>query len=296
MSRLESQPVYAAVIGDPVSQSISPKLFSEFFELARPKNLRQIHYHRYAVSPSELESFISVHQKNQIYLGFNVTIPHKEEIAKYMDSLSPEARAVRACNVVSINTRGAKGWNTDVFGIQQTLKLQSFRLSGKSAVIIGAGGAARAVAYALIRGGVKKLLLTNRTASRLRSFAKDVRNMAGLCKKSTQVLSVPRLQNQDLSTYHLYVHTTPAGMNQIPYHLQLPKRINPNALAFDLIYKPKRTKFLKESAERGVKHQVGGLDMLIWQAIRTYEIWFKKMNNADQVFQKIKLQLESRGR
>jgi shikimate dehydrogenase len=257
------------VIGHPVSHSRSPAIFS--FLSAR-RGLAGFRYFAKDILPEQLGSFLSEQRSRPEFLGLNVTIPHKEAIFACVDELSDEAQALRAVNVVHCDSGVLRGHNTDVFGVIRTLKEQHGRIEGKAVWIWGAGGAARAVAYAVGKLGALEVFVLNRSIERAE---KMTREMAAIFPQTRfhAVAEIPRNK-----TFSLVVNSTPMGMQGYPqdesfFSSLRQASFEKNALAFDLIYQPEETVFLKLATDLGLR-TVGGMDMLIYQALATWEIWF----------------------
>jgi shikimate dehydrogenase len=249
------------VIGYPVSHSLSPEIFA--FLASRLK--RPLVYRRLPVMPEELPTFVKIAQLSQLFHGWNVTIPHKTELATYCDRLSPAAEAMGAVNVIAFRDGVLQGHNTDVIGIRETLAERKFKAKGCSSVVYGAGGAAIAAGFALGEAGAARVVIQNRTEANARQ----------VCARLSRIFRKTRFEatSNAQGDFDLYVNATPLGMEGFPPNALLPTRPKKGALAFDLIYKPARTSFLATAEDRGLK-TLGGLDMLIWQAIGTWEIWF----------------------
>ena len=266
MKRIPTKVPIACVIGYPVKHSISPAIF-EFLS----KRLKTpLVYRRLEVAPGQLQSWLHHARDSELFLGWNVTIPHKETVLKGLESVSKAAQAIGACNVVQFNGRATLGHNTDVQGIIETLRECSFQVKDSSACLIGAGGAARAAAFALAQGGCKKIWIKNRSQARARKLVKEFSKT--FKKTHFEVISSWPSEKTDL-----VIQTTPVGMTGIGGVLELPasvKGFTPHTLAFDVIYRPQLTPFLKSAKRLGLS-TVGGLDMLVWQAIATWQIWFK---------------------
>ena len=275
--------LYAGVMGFPVSHSWSPSIFSLLARiLDDPLDYRTIE-----VDPVNWEESVSVLQNIKIFHGWNVTLPFKEKFLNRVDVLSSEARAVGAVNVVKVSEGGKLwGYNTDVFGVQRTLEEQKFRAQGKCAVIFGAGGASLAVAYALGSSGASDVWIVNRTIARARSQAKRLRTLF----PKTVFHACEQLPRTRTISPQLYVNATPLGMVGFPRESLLPKSVVADALVFDLVYHPEKTPFLASAEKLGVA-SVGGLDMLLWQALASWEIWVGKVPQLHKVKNELKQQL-----
>jgi shikimate dehydrogenase len=171
------------------------------------------------------------------------------------------------------------GYNTDAYGFREALKKEGrFNARGKSILILGAGGAARACVYALIKEGAAKIIVANRTVSKARKLIKDFSKIASGAKKKLSSLPLKRENlKRVLPAIDLIVNSTSLGLkasDPLPINVKLlPKK--KKTLIFDLIYNPPRTKLLREASKRGCR-TMNGLSMLLYQGARAFEIWTKK--------------------
>lgn len=262
------------VIGYPIQHSLSPRIHNRAFRklgiLAR--------YEAISVRPRDLGSFIRKFRKN--FTGANVTIPHKEKILRYLDALSPEARAIGAVN--TIVNRGGKliGYNTDVFGAMEALgKIKSATQKSKvkflkeeKVIVLGAGGAARAVIYGLKKAGAKVIIL-NRTLSRAKKLAREFH-----C--STVIASMAK---QSIQEADIIINATSVGMWPKVSQTPLPEFFaywrlafdRPRSIAMDIVYRPRMTKFLRDAQKAGCKI-ITGDKMFLAQAAKSFELWTGK--------------------
>lgn len=268
----------AAVIGHPVSHSLSPKIFGILSDVESLPVL----YKKLDIAPKDLNAFVSATAKLDLFTGWNVTVPHKEKILAHVDELSEEVKAIGAANVVHFKSQTATAFNTDVYGIKQTLHEQDVRLQGSSALLYGAGGAAKAVAFALGREKVAQVWVVNRTRSRAEALCRKFGKLFPKTKFRTATVN----QCKDLRVT-LLVNATSVGLPGNAAAFEFPHAIDAETLAFDLIYGPKLTSFLTQAGKRGAR-TVNGLDMLIWQAIATWEIWFGKVEDRDGLKHKLR--------
>ncbi len=254
--------IKAAVIGDPIAHSLSPKIHNFFLkELGIEGDYQAI-----CVKKDELQQAVK-DLINQGFAGFNVTIPHKEKIFEMCDELDETAKLTGAVNTVVI-TKEKKllGLNSDVSGFLKNLQncQPDFELKNKTCFVVGAGGAARAVVFGLIKSGVKKIYLTNRTPKNL--FEAEFLSKENFEKK--------------LSECDLLVNSTSLGMSgQEPLILDL-SRLNQSAIVYDIVYKPLETELLKLAKVRGNKI-VTGIGMLVEQALVGFEAWFGQKPKSD---------------
>jgi len=270
---------FAVVIGDPVSQSLSPKIFGFLSEKLKKK----MEYKTCKVSKKELSQKFKKIKNHPDFIGCNITIPHKENIKKNLNQLSKEVKTLGAVNVVSFKRKKTIGHNTDIIGIRQTIKEQKIQIRGNNIVVFGAGGAAKAVAYVLGEKKAKQVWIVNRT----RKNGKNLCNIFNKFFKKTKFISCNDISEISKVKVLLYVNTTPLGMKGFPKKSLLPANVTHGAWTFDLIYKPENTPFLKDAKRKKLK-SIGGMDMFVWQAIGTWEIWFGNLKGKTQIKKQLK--------
>lgn len=262
----------AAVIGDPISHSLSPTIHNFLIS----KHQIDGDYKAILVKKNELKSFVNSAIENGLS-GFNVTIPHKEEIFRICDHKSKTATLTGAVNTVVITPdKKVFGHNSDAEGFANHLKNSApdFDLKNKTAFVIGAGGAARAIVYALIKGDTKKIYITNRNKIRAADLIKNFADFAAKKKCEIQFLDKESFEEK-LSKCDLLVNSSSLGMTgQEALTLDL-KNLNRDAIVFDIVYKPLMTDLLKTAEAQGNKI-VTGLGMLVFQALIGFELWFKQ--------------------
>ena len=272
----------AAIIGSPVSHSLSPAIF-EFISLDQGIN---IDYSAIEVQPENAGPFLKNLATSDEYVGMNVTLPLKEIMLTHMDDLSPAARIMGALNVVQIYKQKTTGHNTDVTGIEKTLNRLKFSVEGKDCLLWGAGGSAKAVAFVLGKLKARHVYVFNRGARGLelaKTFSKHFPET-----KYQSLSSLDEIKDKPIS---LMVNSTSLGMQGQESGLEYfsPLRgltFTPEAVAFDLIYVPEATDFLKVSASQGLK-TVGGIGMLIDQALATWEIWMAPLKEEEKLHQRL---------
>ncbi len=272
----------AEILGYPVSHSLSPTIYSF---LASQKGLSDFEYGLREIRPEVLEETLQLERIKKDLLGFNVTIPHKEGILKYLDSLSTESNLIGAVNVVHKVGENLLGYNTDVRGIEATLLRNEVDVQGSSVFIFGAGGGARAVGYVMGQKKAKSVYLFNQDTERAVRLAAQYQEAF----PETHFYGVHSVSETVLrDEVNLIVNATPLGMqgkevskNGLPaeeffFTLMSQLKFSNRAAAFDLIYNPENTKFLKVSKDLGLR-TMGGLEMLVEQALETWKIWFKDL-------------------
>lgn len=250
--------IFAAVIGDPVEHSLSPELFKYFSDaLGRP-----LVYRKWQVKPAALQSALEK-TDNEPWAGWNVTLPHKIEIKKYLNHLDHSAIKAGAVNVVRFDGKERIGYNTDAEGFLAPLKSRGFTIKGKRALVLGAGGAARAVCCALQAQKVGEIIILNRTISRAQELAEAYDGRWGGLDSA-----VREVEGADL-----VVNATSMGLTEASSPVDRGARFKKGSLAYDLVYRPAHTPFLAAAAGGGAE-TLGGMPMLAAQAAATWKIWF----------------------
>lgn len=249
----------AGVMGWPVEHSLSPKLHNYW--------LKQLgvdgEYLHLSIKPNDLaKTFRSL--PSQDFVGWNITVPHKEAALQLVHEVDEAAYAIGAVNTVTVKPDGRlRGSNTDAYGFIQNLKatLGDLTFYKPCAMVIGAGGAARAVIYALKKEGFSRILVTNRTLERINTVT-----------SSCDVVEWGK-KERALEKVTLLINTTSLGMEGQP-PLDMPLSfLQPDAAVCDIVYKPLITPLLAEAKQQGNKI-ITGIGMLIHQAVPGFEAWF----------------------
>ena len=252
------------IIGDPIDHSLSPAIHNAAFTTLG----LNCSYIAFRVQEGQLKN--SMDSLRAINIGgFNVTMPHKVTVLNYVDRSDKIAEMVGAANTV--NNEGGKlhAYNTDVVGFIEPLCQRKIDLNGFEALILGAGGAARAVAVALSQEkGVSKINIFNRDIDRSTSLA-NIINKSGI---ETGIISQDDLQKIAFRS-NLIVNTTPLGMKN-EQSLIKTSSISKESIVYDIVYKPIETKLLENARTAGAQ-VIYGYEMLLEQAIASFKIWFK---------------------
>jgi shikimate dehydrogenase len=260
--------IKAAVIGDPISHSLSPIIHNYFLEKFKINGS----YQAIKIAKEDLKLEVS-NLVNQGYAGFNVTIPHKEEIYKLCNYKSKSAQITKAVNTALITPDGKLfGHNSDVDGFLNNLKKSqiNFSLKDKTAFVIGAGGAARAIIYALIKENVREIFLTNRNEKRAQNLIADFSDF----NIKINFCEMPHFE-KNLINCDLLINATSLGMQgqeQLEINLNSIKK---SAIIYDIVYKPLMTNLLL-AAQKNKNNVVTGIGMLVEQALIGFELWFKE--------------------
>ena len=250
-------------MGDPIGHTSSPAMHNAAIA-ALGLDYAYVAFH---VRPDELRQAIEGMRALQI-AGLNVTVPHKQGVMAHLDEVSVEAVAIGAVNTV-INRQGQLvGYNTDAFGILKSLKCDGGmeRLPARVA-LLGAGGAARAILYALLQcEEVERILLLNRTRSKAESLAEDLDREGRVVVEGMNASSVAEVE--------LLINSTSVGM--YPYEEASPlvdaSVLHADMLVADIVYKPLRTRLMIQAEAVGAR-AINGLGMLAWQGARSFELW-----------------------
>ena len=259
------------VIGYPVKHSLSPPMQTKAFQSLGIDAI----YVPFEVKPERIKEAAEGLRALNIK-GVNVTVPHKEKIAELVDYLSEDAEFLGAVNVVKNVDGELYGYNTDVDGFLQSLLDEGVELEGKRVTMFGAGGAARAVGYAVLKAGAKFLNIVNRNFSR----GKEVGELLG---KRGNVLVFP-LKDGTVSALlkdtDIIINTTSVGMKQGDPPLFDYSLIPEGITVVDIIYNPPDTPLLAAAKKKGCK-TITGLGMLLWQGAFAFEIWTSRKAPVD---------------
>lgn len=281
----ESQKKLFGIVGYPLLHSLSPALH----EFIMKKIGVSGYYHIFEVNKEQLDSTIQ-RMKACEFIGFNVTIPHKQRIISYLDEITQEAEWMGAVNTVLIKPDKLYGHNTDGIGFIQALKNNNIEIHGKSAVVLGAGGAARAVAYSLMRRGLNKLWVLNRTRSHAELLVNQLSKRIGFSNTNFGRLDEETI-TKAIKSAELLINATSIGMwpdieaNPYSFH-----NVSSDLTVIDLVYNPIKTKFLKKANMAGIK-TIDGLDMLIYQGVESMQLWSGATIPIELFFKELKLYL-----
>lgn len=256
------------LIANPVEHSMSP-MMQQFYASRTGVNLA---YVPFRVEKEQLGRAISGAFALNI-LGMNVSVPYKQQVMEYLTDLDEDARAIGAVNTLVRTEKGYKGYNTDAAGLAQALKGAGISVRGEKCILIGAGGAAKAAAYVLAKGGAEVIYIINRSLERAAELAAYINKL--MERELAYALSMEGYESipQEKGGY-LAVQSTSVGMHPhgdcaVIEDLYFYELIHTGV---DIVYTPSRTRFM-ELVEGGGGRAVGGLDMLLYQGIISYEWW-----------------------
>ena len=271
----------AAVVANPIKHSISPFIHNSAFEATNTNGV----YVAWEVEATDLAETVANIRRYQMF-GINLSMPYKEQVIPYLDQLSEEARLIGAVNTV-VNREGTLiGYNTDGKGFFKSLP--SFKISRKRLVLLGAGGAAKAILAQAILDGVSQISVFVRSSSmeKTRPYLEKIQNATGFRVDLFALEDIQELQDS-ITQADLLVNATSVGMDgssqPIPTSIVLPEKL----LVADVIYQPFETQFLKWARNQG-NQSINGLGMLLYQAAEAFELWTGKEMPTDQIWELLK--------
>ncbi|MBM7622727.1 shikimate dehydrogenase [Sporohalobacter salinus] len=276
------------LFGYPVEHSLSPVMHNAAFSKLDLDYL----YLPFEVDPDNLKAAVEG-IKGLGLQGVNLTIPHKKAVIPYLDEVSREAELIGAVNTIKNESGKLVGYNTDGRGFVRSLAEENFELHNKNALIIGAGGAARAIAFQFGLEGVHELYITNRTLEKAKNLVCDIEEKLEL--KNVQALSFKTKNLKEIITeIDLLVDTTPVGMypNFEVEPVIDPSLIHQNMVVSDLVYNPVKTSLLRTANKKGAKI-VSGLGMLVHQGAIAFELWTEKKAPIKLMSEVIKDEIEN---
>lgn len=254
---------YLYLLGYPLSHSISPAMQNAAL---RACDIRATRYMKSPTLPEKLGEMVKI-LRGENCLGANVTVPHKQTILPHLDELTELAREIGSVNTVIKRDGKLIGDNTDAFGFLQALRVRRINPEGARVSILGAGGAAAAAAYALAQADAGEIILLNRTLTRSIELADRL-------NKKFPYLALAINDWDALAQSQLIINATSVGMSPRANESPAPKNFvfPKHAIVYDLVYNPPATKFLR-AAKRDGARVIGGLEMLIYQGARAFELW-----------------------
>lgn len=269
--KINAQTKIVGIFAYPVSHSLSPVMHNAAFSYL---GLNYV-YLPFEVKEAELKNAVSSLRALNI-VGVNVTVPHKEKIIEYLDEVSEEVLKIGAVNTVKNLDGKLLGFNTDKYGFVNSLKRAKIKLENKKAVVLGCGGASRAVCFGLLENRIKNLIITDIVKGKVERLKRDLKKfypdveIEGILYDEEKILNVLKYSD-------ILVNATPVGMkpdlNSSPVS-KLPED-NKNLIVYDLVYNPLKTKLLKIAEKLKLK-SISGLEMLVLQGAKSFEIWTGK--------------------
>jgi shikimate dehydrogenase len=259
--------VKLAVIGDPLRQSVSDFMHGWIYE----QLALEAEYKKIKVVQGDLERWVNLPSAKKL-AGFNVTIPHKEDIIPFLDNVNDRTAPIGAVNCIRRHDGKLTGYNTDWYGFVKSLEAADVDLAGKKVVVLGSGGAARAITFGLARIGAGKTTVIARDPERAKTLIKDMSSSAEGMKLvgcSWDERAVAPIEDA-----YCLVNCTPIGMkpkqNESPLDGDLLESID---VVVDTIFNPLNTRLLSEAIFSDCQ-TVSGLDMYLYQAMASVDVWF----------------------
>ncbi len=279
--------VKAFIIGDPISHSLSPKLHGYWLEQFQI----DAEYKALNIINKELPRFIN-HLNSGEFIGGNITIPHKENIMRFCDDISEEASEIGAVNTLIVKDKEIFGTNSDWLGflinLDKNAKDWDNEAQAKQAIVIGAGGASRAIVYALMRRKLSKIHILNRTKAKAITLSKQMK----LHSYEEVKITAHSLDEFNLLApfASLVVNTSSVGMHGSEFENLNLNRLPKDAIVNDIVYTPINTPLLNDAKNLELK-TVDGLGMLLYQAVLGFEAWFGKKPIVDDSLRQYMLSL-----
>ena len=274
MTKISGQTRIVGVIGDPVQHSRSPQMHNAAI-VERKLDYVYVPFH---VRSGELREAIEGFKALNV-LGVNVTIPHKQTVMPILDDVSHEATLIGAANTLIFCDGRVSGDNTDAQGFLRAMTEEGIDIPvGGSAVVLGAGGAARAVVVALALSGLGLITVANRTGWKAIQFEKNLATIS-----ETEISAVDLASNQlnsAIRSADLLVNTTSVGMQETDQLLIDPDSLNPGTIVYEIVYTPPETPLLRVAREKGCQ-TIGGIGMLVHQGAIAFEKWIGIVPNVE---------------
>lgn len=259
---------FYGLIGYPVKHSLSPFMHNAAFKALGIR----AQYVLFEKKLNDVKDFLKKLCEKNIN-GLNVTIPYKEVVLEYLQWRSPEVKFTQAVNVIVVKECNfLEGWNTDGMGFHRHLTRDlKFYPKGKKIIILGAGGAAKAVANQLARSGAQQICLYDIDKAKSTKLADKITSEFPNCK----ICCIDILEDINLKNFHLLINATPVGMRQSDPSLVDEDKFHSRLLVYDLIYNPQKTKLLQIAKKKGAAIS-NGLGMLLYQGAQSFELWTEK--------------------
>ena len=244
------------VIGNPIEHSLSPKLHNYWF---KKSNIEAI-YDKKELNSDDLKNFISGIKEKKIF-GINVTVPFKKSVIPFLDKLSLEAETTQSVNTIYLDSEKIIGHNTDIIGFQNSIRNVNYDIKDKKILLLGAGGVAPSIIFALNKMSVSKIFVSNRTKEKAENLKDYFENLIVV-------------DWGEIPSFDMIINATSVGLNNNDrINLDLSK-IEKGKFFYDIIYNPEETEFLKLGKNLG--HQTeNGKKMFIYQAAAAFKIWHK---------------------
>jgi len=253
------------VIGDPIEHSLSPAMHNAAFNHLKLDFV----FLAFRVKAAELEDAVRGMRGLGIH-GLNVTMPHKDAVTKYLDEVDATVKFLGSVNTILNDDGRLLGFNTDGVGALRALRDNGVDLNGKKLLLLGAGGAAKAIAHAFAKE-VEELYILNRASEKAKDLAEALSRALG--RKVVGDALSPSAVQRNLRDADVLINATSAGMHpNINQSLVAPQWLKPDLTVMDIVYNPLETKLAKDAKAAGAR-VVSGVEMLLYQGAASFEIW-----------------------
>ncbi len=283
---MDKEPRLLGVIGHPIQHSLSPDMHNAVF---KKLNLN-CSYSAYDVTSEKLESFLEECIEKR-FGGLNVTTPHKVDVIKYLDSVDENARRINAVNTIKFNEKIKIGYNTDGVGCINALREEGEKIKGKRILVLGAGGAARAITFQCALEGAE-IIISNRTRENAINLSKEIREKLG---RRVLVVNYSEKSIKDIMPQtDILINTTTVGMhpkaNRSPITADTLRK---EVTVMDIVYNPVETLLLKTAKRKGCK-TIDGVGMLAHQGAESLKIWLNLKAPVDEMKKTVLEKLKAR--
>ncbi|MFZ3375457.1 MAG: shikimate dehydrogenase [Chthoniobacterales bacterium] len=270
-------PIRLGVLGDPVAHSLSPQIQNA----ALKQSKLDMRYTRFHILPNELREALDLVRRLN-FIGVNITVPHKIAALDHVDDVDPDARRIGAVNTISFAGKSARGFNTDGRGFSRAIRDEfSVDLRDLRVLVLGAGGAGRAIAMQCAKENCERLVIANRNFAKAKQLAEELREFFAGPKVFGPV---PRLQaiaweeaaiRFQIANIDLIVNATPLGLNRTDLPAIPARLLAPHVMIYDTVYVQGRTPLTAAAVEAGAR-AANGLSMLLYQSAFSFAIWFER--------------------
>jgi len=270
-------PICLGVSGDPVAHSFSPQMQNAALRACKIK----MRYAKFQIAPGELADALQL-VRDQNFSGLNLTIPHKAAALQHLDAVDENAGRVGAVNTIKVEKDRLRGFNTDGKGFARAIREEfSVDLRDLRVMVLGAGGAARAIALQCAKENCERLVIANRTADKAEQLAKELRDFfAGprVFGPGPRLQAIPWEESAfrfQIANIDLVVNATSLGLNRADPSPIPARLLAPHLMIYDTVYSRDRTPLVSAAMEAGARG-VNGLSMLLHQGALAFEIWFDR--------------------
>lgn len=280
--KVTRDPVRLGVFGDPVAHSLSPKMQNA----ALKQSKIDMQYARFQISPNELAE--ALHLTSELdFVGLNLTVPHKISALSSLDEVDENAKRVGAVNTVKIDNGKLRGFNTDGRGFSRAIREEfAVDLRDLRVMVLGGGGAARAIAMQCASEGSERLVMANRTFEKAKKMADDLHDFfvgPRVLGPVARLQAIPWEESAfrfQIGNVDLIVNTTPLGLNRADLSPIPARLLAPHLMIYDTIYTSEQTPFISAAIDAGARG-ANGLSMLLHQGALAFEIWLGREAPVD---------------